>query len=77
MPVHVLNCTSMDVSTVNIKPDYQKKLDEIISITKLSKTATLEFYIDADYERVVLKKWVSKPVSNGNVFTKMILDLRF
>jgi len=46
----------MDVSTVNIKPDYQKKLDEIISITKLSKTATLEFYIDADYERVVLKK---------------------
>jgi len=56
MLVHVLNCTSMEISTVNVKPEYQKKFDEIVAITKLSKTSSLEFWIDADYKKVVLKK---------------------
>ncbi|MDH3501311.1 MAG: hypothetical protein OEL69_02235 [Nitrosopumilus sp.] len=46
----------MSYSTVNVKPEYLKKLDDICHKTKLSKTAILEILIDSEYEKMESKK---------------------
>lgn len=42
----------MSYSTVNVKPEYLKKLDGICNKTKLSKTAILEILIDSEYYKM-------------------------
>ncbi len=56
MDIHVEYCINMSYSTVNVKPDYLEKLNEIHNKTKLSKTAILEFLIDAEHKKVMLEK---------------------
>ncbi|WP_316506145.1 hypothetical protein [Nitrosopumilus sp.] len=46
----------MSYSTVNIKPEYLKKLDDLCTKTKLSKTAILEILIDAESQKMEEKK---------------------